>query len=247
MKEEAQTIYINLDDSGAVNNNEDFCVYGGVIFYSKSEKDKFMTQYKDIVEKTKCKYCKKNAINCDKSCPELKNYILKSKHKRMMLNYIKKYETLACVIINDKIKKANIKEDKATRRRYTDYAIKRAIKDMIKKLIVMKKIDPYKPVKIILNMDQQSTKTNGYYGLAEGINEELLYGISNFDYGTTHRPILFSELELNLQYLSSDKSYVIQASDLVAGTVRRTLYHNRKDLAVGFKKISFVTYKTILP
>lgn len=247
MNDETQTIYINLDDSGGLNNNEKFCIYGGVIFFSKDEKDKFITQYRDIVAKTKCKYCKSDPLKCDNNCPELKNYNLHSKHKRRLVNYIKTYQTLACIIINDNIQKSSIKEDVATRRRYTDYAIKRAIKNMIKELIRINKIDPNKPLKIVLNMDQQSTKSNGYYGLAEGIKEELIYGISNFDYGFTHKPILFSTLEIRLQYLSSATSYVVQASDLVAGTIRRTMLYNQTNLANAFKEIEFITYQTILP
>ena len=39
MKDKIQTIYINLDDSGALNDNEKFCVYGGILFFSKEEKE----------------------------------------------------------------------------------------------------------------------------------------------------------------------------------------------------------------
>ncbi len=246
MKDKAQIIYINLDDSGAVNEHEKFCVYGGILFYSKKEKDRFITQYRDVVNKTKHHYCKEDITicgnGCTKVCPELKNYNLKEKHKRELINYIKQYETVACIIQNKKVY-SHIKNDNYSRRRYTDYAIRRAIKEMFKKLIVSKRIDPTKPVKIILNMDQQSTKSNGYYALGEGIKEELLHGISNFNYSITHKPILFSTLDIDLQYLSSSTSYVIQASDLVAGTVRRTMIYYENDLSMAYQKIDFVTYK----
>ena len=52
-----QEVYINLDDSGKLTSKEHICVYGGVVFLSKCEKDKFITQYKGIVESLKCKYC----------------------------------------------------------------------------------------------------------------------------------------------------------------------------------------------
>lgn len=250
MSDKTQIIYINLDDSGALNENEKFCIYGGVLFYSKKERDKFITQYRGIVNKTKHHYCKEDTTNCGKKCgkkcPELKNSNLKAKHKRELINYIKQYETIACIIRNENVY-PHIKGSNSSRRRYTDYAIRRAIKEMLKKLIVAKRIDPNQPVKIILNMDQQSTKSNGYYALSEGIKEELLHGISNFNYSVTHKPILFSTLDIDLQYLSSATSYVIQASDLVAGTVRRTMLYYQKDTLTAYQKINFITYKIKLP
>jgi hypothetical protein len=146
--------------------------------------------------------------------------------------------------MNERIRKSSIKEDNATRRRYTDYAIKRMIKNTINELIVLKKIDPHQPVELILNMDQQSTKSNAYYSLKSGIYEELLYGINNFDYGVTHKPILFSTLMIKLNYLSSHKSYVIQAADLVAGTVRKAFLENQSNF---YNHIGFINFKTILP
>ena len=85
-----QEIYINLDDSGKPTSNElisvyggivctskKISVYGGIVCTSKKEKDKFITQYKSIINNIKCNYCK-HSENCDKSCPEIKTQI--SKH-----------------------------------------------------------------------------------------------------------------------------------------------------------------------
>ena len=243
--DKTQTLYINLDDSGALNKNELFCIYGGILFFSKKEKDKFITQYKIIADRIKCGYCK-DTVLCNKKYPELKNYNLRQADKRQLLNYIKNYETIACIIKNEQIF-PHIKNDNASRRRYTDYAIRRAIKEMINKLIITKKINPHKPLKIILNMDQQTTKNNGYYELNNAIKEELLYGIVNFNYSIIHKPILFSSLEIKLSYLSSSNSYVIQGSDLIAGTVRRNMIFYKNNPSLAYQKNSFITYKTILP
>ena len=92
-----------------------------------------------------------------------------------------------------------------------------------------------------------NSKTNGYYNLRNGILEELKYGIYNYNYKTSYEPIIYSDLDISLCYQKSDKSYLIQASDLVAGTVRR-LYLNESNNIVEFnKKISFVDYKVFLP
>ncbi len=43
---DVQTIYINIDDSGKLVDSEKFAIYAGLVFTSKIEKDKFITQYK---------------------------------------------------------------------------------------------------------------------------------------------------------------------------------------------------------
>ena len=69
----AQEIYINLDDSGKLTNKEKISVYGGLLFLSKKEKDKFITQYRTIINDIKCSYCN----TCNKKCPEIKNTNIK--------------------------------------------------------------------------------------------------------------------------------------------------------------------------
>ena len=51
-----QEIYINMDDSGKLSTHEQVCVYGGLIFLSKKDKDKFITQYRSIIKDIRCKY-----------------------------------------------------------------------------------------------------------------------------------------------------------------------------------------------
>ena len=50
MNDGQQEIYINLDDSGKLTSKENVSVYGGFVFFSKKEKDKFITQYRSIVK-----------------------------------------------------------------------------------------------------------------------------------------------------------------------------------------------------
>ena len=120
-----QTIYINIDDSGKLVNSEKVAIYAGLVFTSKKEKDKFITQYRSIVKNIKCKYCKNNSKQCNEYniCPELKHNMLKPKHIRQIINYVKKYSILCCVINNKKVYQ-NIKNDTASRGRYLDFALK---------------------------------------------------------------------------------------------------------------------------
>lgn len=243
-----QTVYINLDDSGKLVNGEQVCIYAGIIFTSKKEHDKFITQYRSIVNNIKCKYCKKDNSFCssNKSCPELKHNMLKPSHNRQLFNYIKKYSVISCIINNNNIF-SNIKEDTATRGRFLDFSIKLLIKNTIKVLIKENKIDPNNPINLIINIDEQTTKTNGYYNLQDGIYEELKHGIYNYNYNKKHPPIIYADLNVILHYQKSDKSYLIQASDLVAGTIRRLYLNNINDITEFNKRIDFVNYKIFLP
>lgn len=89
MKNEVQEIYINLDDSGKLTAKEKISAYGGLVFLSKKEKDKFITQYKSIINDIKCGYCE-NKEDCNHICPEIKNTNIKNNDKRRLMNYIKK-------------------------------------------------------------------------------------------------------------------------------------------------------------
>lgn len=248
MREEEQLICINIDDSGKLVDCERVSVYAGMVFISKKEKDKFITQYRSIVKNIKCKYCKKSIVECDKTteCPELKHNMLKSQHNRQLMNYIKKYSVISCVINNDKVYD-RIKKDTASRGRYLDFAIKLLIKETLKGLIKEKKIDANKAIRLVVNIDEQTTKTNGYYNLKDGIIEELKHGIINYNYGKIHKPIVYSELEVIINYQKSEKSYLIQSADLIAGTIRSIYLRNMTNGVELLKRLNFVNYKIFLP
>lgn len=235
-----QEIYINLDDSGKLTSKEHISVYGGLVFLSKKEKDKFITQYRSIINDIKCGYCN----TCNKKCPEIKNINIKNNDKRRIMNYIKKYYVIALVIKNNEVYD-HIKQDKAAKGRFIDYCLRRMIKEIIKSLIMCNNIDSNKDIKLIINIDEQSTKNNGYYNLHDGLIEELKYGISNYNYSTKINPIVYSNLEVVVSYQDSGKSFVVQAADLLAGTIRRIALDNQDEINQSLSKL--VDFKIILP
>lgn len=246
MKHNIQEIYINLDDSGKLTTKEQISVYGGIVFLSKKEKDKFITQYRSIINEIKCNYCGK-INNCNKKCPEIKNTNIKPKDKRRIINYIKKYYIIALVIENDNVYN-HIKNNKAAKGRFIDYSIRRLIKELLKKLIKYKNIDENKPIRLIINIDEQTTKSNGYYNLKDGLIEELKYGITNYNYAKVIAPIVNSELEIRITYQDSGKCYVVQAADLLAGTIRRkSLEAKSENKNIKSKLNKFVDFQIILP
>lgn len=78
-----------------------------------------------------------------------------------------------------------------------------------------------KPIRLIINIDQQSTKSNDYYNLHDGLIEKLKYGIVNFNYSSLIKPIIYSDLDILISCQDSGKSYVVQAADLLAGIIRK--------------------------
>ena len=122
------------------------------------------------------------------------------------------------------------------------------IKEVINNQITNNKIDSKEPLKVIINIDEQTTKSNGYYNLHDGLVEELKYGISNFNYSCTYNPIVFNDLDVKVTYQDSGKSYLVQAADLVSGTIRRIIL-NALEEKQDINNIlnNFVNYKIILP
>lgn len=260
-----QEIHIYMDDSGQLTKNnpqQSIFVYGGVYFLSKEEADDFSRQYKSIVNSIKPKYCNDfshdntitehfckthNSANCNYNCPELKSSKLAVQHRRHLLNFIKKYNTSVVVVNNAKLKD-HIFENKASVGRYKDYAIKREVKNIIEKLISENKIDSSKPVKIFLNLDQQTTISNGYYDLEHTIKEELQYGIFNYNYGIMYPPIL-SEVFIKIKYKNSYYSYNIQAADLLVGEIRHKYYNylQNNDFALYRRQTAFLKNSLYLP
>lgn len=241
-----QEVYINIDDSGKLSKKESCCVYGGIVFLSKHEKDKFITQYRSIVKSLKCKYCENTINSCNNKCPEIKSSLLKNSDRRRFINYINNYYVIACMVKNQLVYDS-ILSDKAAKGRYLDYVLRRTIKDVISNLIKLNKIDPNKPLRLILNIDEQTTKSNGYYNLKDGLNEELVHGIINFNYDKVYSPILFGGLTIQLQYQHSDQSYTIQAADLIAGTVRMAMIKHTNKSYDFRKATSFVNLKKMFP
>ena len=260
-----QTIYINMDDSGCLvkgDLNELVFVYGGVFFLSLKEQEEFSRQYKALVKTIKNKYCKSfkkdssigtefclshTTKNCKYTCPELKSNMLKPSDRRRLLNFIKKYDTSVAVVSNLKLKDY-IFDSKASKGRYKDYIIKREVKKIIENLISQNRINPQNHVKLILNLDEQPTLSNGYYDLASSIKEELQFGIMNYDYGISFPPIL-SSVTVHINYKNSYYNYPVQAADLIVGEVRHCYYNYLKnqDFDEYRRRTNFLNTSIYLP
>lgn len=162
---------ISIDDSGKLNNKEKFLVYGGLYFTNKNELELFKRKYKNIRNDIWKKDYYKDTL-------ELKGYTLKSKDRLRLLRFINRYDKLALIVDNSQIEKSEILFNKDAKGRYRDYVIKFLIKSLFIKLISENKINSHKKIVLIINMDQETSKSNGKYNLKDGIYEELVKGIA---------------------------------------------------------------------
>ena len=243
-KIKVQIIYINMDDSGVLHRNDKYCVYGGVAFVEKENRDKFIRQYKGILNGIKCNYCKKEKRNCDYKCPEIKHSNIYPNHKRRIYNLInKKSITFATIISNSKVND-NIINNKNSRGRFRDYCQRRIIKEVIQHMITKNMIDPNKPVELIIRIDQQGTTTDTGRAFVVDIQHELTDGIYNFKYDKIFPEILHSKLKIDLKYVISNKHVCIQASDLIAGKTRQIMLSNNN---IKEKLDTFLDIYLLLP
>ncbi len=240
-------IFIVMDDSGKLNKNENSCIFGGLFFYSSKDYMNFINKYRSVINSIKCKYCKQNISNCNKSCIEIKGTTrMKNSDKRRIFNLIKNEYNYGVFIDNHKVYDF-IMNDKASRGRFCDYAQKRIIKEIVLYSIRNKKIDPNKPVKLYIKIDESKTKSNGYYNLKDSIYEELVNGIINFDYSKVHKPILSNGLTIKLKTYNSKYNLGVQSADIMSHYLHSKFEQFIKNDIDITTTTSFIEVKLFLP
>lgn len=143
---------------------------------------------------------------------------MSAKHKRSLFNSVKIYDSVAVVVEISRVYDY-ILADKKSICRYKDYILKRCVKSKIKTLIANGDISKNDDIKISIYIDEQLTATNGYYDLRDSIEEELMYGIVNFDYGIKHPHLFDSRVTVEIHYCDSSTNYMVQASDILANRI----------------------------
>lgn len=207
-----QEIYFYFDDSGVFtqNNNVPYFVYGGIYFLDSKSRDSCKNKYKKISKQIKNHLCIEGEL---KAC-KIKN----RKYKNALLRVSNSYNTMSLSVSLKDIY-PNILGNKKSIHRYKDYVLKRIVKKVLIKEINQNNINPTKPTKLVICVDEQATSTNGYYDLKSSIYEELRFGISNFDYGVRHKNIFYSDLIVEVKYCDSATNWLIQLSDIIANSV----------------------------
>lgn len=247
MNNKVQELFILIDDSGKLNQNEIACIYGGLFFYSSKEYMNFINKYKSIIKSIKCDYCKQEKNNCNHKCIEIKGTTkVTPSHERRIFNLLKQQKNFG-VFINNKRIYNNIMNNKSARGRFTDYAQKRIIKEVILYAIKDKGIDINKPLNLYIKTDEYTSKSNGYYNIKESIYEELINGIINYDYSIVHKPILKNSLNINYTMYNSKYNFGIQCADFIAHYLHSQYVNHLNQGKDITSTISFIEVKLFLP
>ena len=171
---------------------------------------------------------------------------MKKSDRRRIFNLIKNEYNYGVFIDNSKVYDF-IMNDKASRGRFCDYAQKRIIKEIVVYSIKNKKIDPKKPLKLYIKIDEAKTKSNGYYSLKDSIYEELVNGIINFDYSKAHKQVLDNELVIKLKTYDSKYNLGIQSADIISHYLHSKFEQFIKNDIDITTTTSFIEVKLFLP
>lgn len=206
-----KNIYFYFDDSGVLHKNHDneYFVYAGFVFESKESKEGASRKYRNAVKNIKRKTNRND---------EIKSFGLKNSHRRSLYNVLRFEQSLSAAVHIPRVYD-HILGSKKSIHRYKDYVLKRIVKSKLQELIAMGNLNASDDINIHIFVDEQATASDGFYSLRDSIYEEIKKGISNYDYGTFHKPLFTGNVEINVEFCDSKSNYLIQASDILANRI----------------------------
>ena len=228
-----QRLHFYFDDSGVLHKNAPInrFIYAGYVFVDDKEKEEAKRKYKALNKKIRREEGRDDEIKACNTC---------KRHKRALYNVLREYESLSVVVRINHLYDY-ILSDKKSICRYKDYILKRLIKEKAKEIISKGLIDSDVDTQILINIDEQLTASNGYYNLKESIQEELKFGIYNYDYGKMHPNVFNGDLDIVIKYCESKNDYLIQASDILANRIFSSYKYNQPNLRNGMPNHKFLT------
>lgn len=205
-----QKILFFIDDSGVLTDksNDVYFIYGGMYFLSNSEKNNASIGVEKIKNTTKFEG------------DELK--FSRIRNRETKLKTVKRIGSLvnSCSVSVSITSLNRVDLDCAhSIGKYKDYMLKMLIKSVIIELVNQGKLNPCLDLNVELYIDQQATRTNGYYNLKDSIQKELNYGMHS---GHIFHPPIWEGLVrvTKVKYCVSHNHYLLQAADIIAGYVR---------------------------
>jgi hypothetical protein len=208
-------LFVYSDESGVFDQkNEVIFDFGGVVFFSKKERDnaerKFISVESGI--KKRNNYPKTLEYKASKASNADKMSLFRS------MNGLIKFG----VVIEEKKIMSNIFDQKKSKQRYLDYAFKIGIKRLFAKLIEDKMLDPQQIERIYFFADEHTTATNGRYELREALLNEFKYGTYNETWDKFYPAIFPNIKDVLLDYCDSASIPLIRSADIIANHI----YHS---------------------
>ncbi|WP_423363203.1 DUF3800 domain-containing protein [Mycoplasma sp. P36-A1] len=213
-----QVINMFMDESGLINKKDKCSVYGGIWFNDLNKQKKFLKEYFEIIDSIKHHYCRqyKNICCCSyKKCPEIKNYNIESRHRQLLLELIFKHCSTYAVIVDVSKLKQVFKLEKGFKLKFREYIMKRIVVKVIEHELNNHNIDCNNRLNLAIDIDNMPHSLNLGYNL-----NEVLASVDS---------IITSNIDYDINYVNSKYHYLIQASDLLVGSIRSDFLLNKYD------------------
>lgn len=205
-------IFVFSDESGVFDHlHNSVFVFGGVVFFSKEEKDVATRKYihAERVLRGSAQYA---------NLPELKATALNLSSRGKMFRTMSRYQRFGIIIHQERLL-ARIFQSKKDKQRYLDYAYKIGLKRLFEGLIEKGKIVPEEVKNITVCVDEHTTATNGRYELREALEQEFKHGTYNATYSRYFPPIFNHLNKVSVSFLNSENVPLIRAADMIANRI----------------------------
>ena len=216
-------LYIYSDESGVFDyKHNNYFIFAGLICFGKVEKNIITRKYIHVENtlRQKPQYSKGVELKAARITNQEKSKIFRS------LNQVFKF----CVAIKQKEIEKKIFENKKHKQRYLDYAYKIVLKKCFEQMISKKLLNPNIIGKIIVNVDEHKTATDGKYELRENLLNEFKYGTFNFAWDTFFQPIFAKLKDVELNFCDSKTVTLIRAADIIANHCYHSALSNKGDV-----------------
>lgn len=210
-------LYIYSDESGVLDKlHNDYFVFGGLVFTEKHQRDELSQRY-SAAEKN---ILKSEGLSYNS---EAKASVISNSSKRKLFRMLSSVEKFG-IIINQKQLRDELFSSKKTKQRYLDWAYKYAVRLKLERMIANQIIKPDEVESLMFFVDEHLTATDGIYELRESIEQEMRFGIFNYQYNSYHPPLFSNLKRVNVEFRDSKSVTLIRAADIVANR----LYHSVK-------------------
>lgn len=216
-------IYIYSDESGVFDKKHNsLFVFGGVMFFSKEEKDRVGRKYvhaENVLRASSEEIAREEEVKACRIPNKAKSKLYRS------LNQAEKFG----IVIRQKMLFDKQFTDKKTKQRYLDWAFKLAVKRKFEHLITQGIINPAEVEHLHFFVDEHTTATNGRYELQQSLEQEFKIGTYNWEKMSYHPPIFTNLKGVSVQYCNSASIILVRAADIVANKLFFMAHNNRED------------------
>lgn len=201
-------IFVYSDESGVFDKvHNKYFVFGGVIFFSKEERDiaarKYLRAERTIRDDS-----------YDKDI-ELKACWIANREKGKLFRSLNSVSKFAIIVHEERVLDS-VCSTKKNKQRFLDYVYKVGLKRYFQNLIYQGRLNPNEVEGLYIFADEHTTATSGIYELQEGIEQEFKHGTHNWEWSCFYPPVFTNIQHVKVEFCNSEDKTLIRAADIVA-------------------------------